>query len=54
MTNLNLFQKFIIPKQVQSEENRNIVGYTRVSSKQQNENFSLVEQSSFIYFYLHR
>ena len=48
MTNLNLFQKFIIPKQVQSEENRNIVGYTRVSSKQQNENFSLVEQEDEI------
>ena len=48
MANLDLFQKFITPKQVQSTENRNIVGYTRVSSKQQNENFSLVEQEDEI------
>ncbi len=48
MANLDLFQKFIIPKQVQSTENRNIVGYTRVSSKQQNENYSLVEQEDEI------
>jgi len=48
MANLNLFQKFITPKQVQSTENRNIVGYTRVSSKQQNENYSLVEQEDEI------
>ena len=48
MANLDLFQKFITPKQVQSTENRNIVGYTRVSSKQQNENYSLVEQEDEI------
>ena len=48
MANLDLFQKFIIPKQVQSNENRNIVGYSRISSRQQSENFSLLEQEQEI------
>ena len=48
MANLNLFQKFITPKQVQSTENRNIVGYSRISSRQQSENYSLLEQEQEI------
>jgi site-specific DNA recombinase len=48
MDRIELFQRFITPKQQEKTENRNIVGYTRISSKQQSENFSLVEQEQEI------
>ena len=48
MSNLDLFQKFIIPKQEIISNNRHLVGYSRISSKQQSENFSLIEQEQEI------
>lgn len=48
MERIDIFQKFITPKKVEKVENRNIVGYTRISSKQQSENFSLTEQEQEI------
>jgi site-specific DNA recombinase len=48
MDRIELFQKFITPKEERKAENRNIVGYTRISSKQQSENFSLAEQEQEI------
>jgi site-specific DNA recombinase len=48
MSNIELFQKYLNTKAIEKVENRNIVGYTRVSSKQQNENYSLVEQEEEI------
>jgi site-specific DNA recombinase len=51
MSNIELFQKYLNTKTVEKIENRNIVGYTRVSSKQQNENFSLIEQEEEIRLY---
>ena len=46
--NLELFQQFVKTKQIEIEKNRNIVGYSRISSKQQYDNFSLAEQEQEI------
>ncbi len=48
MERIELFQKFITKKNQEVIENRNIVGYTRISSKQQADNFSLAEQDEEI------
>jgi site-specific DNA recombinase len=48
MERIHLFQKFITKKNQEVIENRNIVGYTRISSKQQADNFSLAEQDDEI------
>ncbi len=48
MANLDLFQKFIISKQEIISDNRYLVGYSRISSKQQSENYSLIEQEQEI------
>jgi site-specific DNA recombinase len=48
MADLELFRRFIPQKPVEQVNNRKIVGYTRVSSKQQIDNFSLKEQEEEI------
>ncbi len=48
MERIDLFQQFITKKNQEVIENRNIVGYTRISSKQQADNFSLAEQDEEI------
>jgi site-specific DNA recombinase len=51
--NLELFQQFVKPKHIEIEKNRNIVGYSRISSKQQYDNFSLEEQEQEIRKFAH-
>lgn len=54
MDNIDVFQKFIVSKKVENIDNRNIIGYSRVSSKQQHENYSLIEQEEEIRSYAQR
>ena len=51
---LKSFKALMKPKDVESPINNHIVGYTRVSSKQQLENFSLQEQENEIREYAKR
>ena len=44
MNNLNAFKTLMKPKEKESLPNNHIVGYSRVSSKQQSDNFSIEEQ----------
>ena len=43
-SNLNEFGVFMKPKEQQKKINKRIIGYTRVSSKKQQDNYSLEEQ----------
>jgi DNA invertase Pin-like site-specific DNA recombinase len=45
------FQAYIKPKSNEAPANRNIIGYTRVSSKQQADNYSIAEQENEIRAY---
>ena len=44
MNDLNAFKTLMKPKEKESLPNNHIVGYSRVSSKQQQDNFSIEEQ----------
>lgn len=48
MNNLDAFKTLMKPKEKESLPNNHIVGYSRVSSKQQSDNFSIEEQENEI------
>ena len=51
MKDLDAFNRFLKPKEVEAQKNNHIIGYTRISSKQQLDNFSLSEQEREIKSY---
>lgn len=54
MKDLDAFNNLLKPKIVEKQKNNHVIGYTRISSKQQLDNFSLQEQESQIKYYVKR